>query len=213
MTSAARLLVGGDLDERQLALDVADLVEVVHLDDADQLVELFVDLLDHLIVAVGHERDPRDSRIERFGDRQALDVEAPAAEQPGNAREHAELVLDEDRYGVTHERRLCRTSGGDASRPPAPRRGGGSTIGGGSGAAVTPEDLHDAIFAGELDLLDPLALQLFFRRQVVLVLERGELFLELEVLLVELPELRIPIEQRPYQLFVLSSPLRDLRGR
>src|SRR4029078_1781598 len=74
----------------------------------------------------------------------------------------------------------------------------------GSGVAITHEDLHDAIFAGELDLLDPLALQLFFRRQVVLVLERGELFLELEVLQVELPELLIPIEQRPYQLFVLS---------
>ena len=61
----------------------------------------------------------------------------------------------------------------------------------GSGAAVAPEDLHDAIFAGKLGLLDPLALDLFLRRQIVLVVEGSELLFELEVLLVELPELQI----------------------
>ena len=74
--------------------------EVDDLDDADELVELLLDLLEHLVVAARHQRDARDGGIERLGDRQALDVEAAAAEQPGDARQHAELVLDQDGDGV-----------------------------------------------------------------------------------------------------------------
>ena len=56
-------------------------VKSMHFDDADQLVELLVDLCQDLIVAARHQRDARHCRIERFGNGQALDVEAAAAEQ------------------------------------------------------------------------------------------------------------------------------------
>jgi hypothetical protein len=45
---------------------------------------------------------------------------------------------------------------------------------------MTAEDLHDAILAGELHFLDSLALDLFLGSEKVLVLQRGELLLELE---------------------------------
>ena len=46
----------------------------------------------------------RDSlRVFAEPDGQALDVEAAAREEPGDPREHAGLVLDEDGEGVLHD--------------------------------------------------------------------------------------------------------------
>src|SRR5438034_11654965 len=49
----------------------------------------------------GHDdRHPGDGRIERLADREALDVVAARREEAGDAREDAELVLDQDRDRV-----------------------------------------------------------------------------------------------------------------
>ena len=44
--------------------------------------------------------------------------------------------------------------------------------------------LHDSVLPRQLDLLDPLLLEILFRREIMLVLQGSELFLQLEVLLV-----------------------------
>jgi len=99
---AARPLVGVHLDEHELALDVLGAREVGELDDRDQLVELLLDLLEHLVVAARDEGDARDRRVHRLGDGEALDVEAASAEQPGDASQDTELVLDQHGDGVAH---------------------------------------------------------------------------------------------------------------
>src|SRR5439155_21412444 len=85
-------LVGIHLDEYVLALEVLRAREVGELDDRDQLVELLLDLLEHLVVAARDERDPGHAWVHRLGDGQALDVEAASAEKPGDSGEDAELV-------------------------------------------------------------------------------------------------------------------------
>jgi hypothetical protein len=110
---AAGPLVHRDLDEHQLALDVGGVGEVDHLDDGDQLVKLLLDLLERLVVTPGDERDARDGRVHGLGDREALDVEAAAAEEPRDAREDAELVLDQNGDGVPHD--FTATSGRDGA--------------------------------------------------------------------------------------------------
>src|SRR5262249_54515549 len=176
---AARALVGGDLDEHELALDVLGLGEVRHLDDVDELVQLLLDLLEDLVVAARHEGDARYRRVHRLGHRQALDVEAPPAEEARDAREHAELVLDQDGDGVPH---------GATSR---------------SVLAVAGQDLHDLVLTGELQLLEAFLLDLLVGRQVVLLLERTQLALEVDVFVVVPPEIRLALKQGPDQLLVL----------
>src|SRR5207253_9600417 len=73
----------------------------------------------------------------------------------------------------------------------------------GSVGAVAGQDLHDLVLAGELELLEPLLLHLFLGRQVELLLEGSEPPLEVGVLLVVAPELRLSLEQGPDQLLVL----------
>src|SRR5215475_1415017 len=62
-----------------------------------------------------------------------------------------------------------------------------------SGAAVAPQDLHDAIFARQFRLLNPLLLEVLLRGEEVLVLQRRQPFLQLQVLLVVAAQFRIPI--------------------
>src|SRR5947208_3485003 len=79
----------------------------------------------------------------------------------------------------------------------------------GSIGAVAGEDLHDPVLAGELELLQPLLLHLLFGRQVVLLLEGAEPPLEIDVLLVVAPELRLSLEQgldERLVLFFHASP-------
>jgi hypothetical protein len=76
------------------------LAQVVDLDDVDELVELLHDLLDDEGVAAHHQGHARHRGVEGLPHGQALDVVAARREQPGHAREHAELVLHEDGDGV-----------------------------------------------------------------------------------------------------------------
>src|SRR5262245_42848415 len=68
---------------------------------------------------------------------------------------------------------------------------------------VASEDFHDLVLAGELELLQPLLLHLFVGRQVELLLEEVQLALEVDVLLVVPPELRLSLEQGSDQRLVL----------
>ena len=84
------------LDQHQLAVHVFALVEILHLDDIRQLVELLDDLLQRGLVAVGDDGHARRLGVLRRADVEGVNVVAAAAEQPGHAREHAELVLDQN---------------------------------------------------------------------------------------------------------------------
>src|SRR5207249_2162566 len=70
--------------------------------------------------------------------------------------------------------------------------------------AMTRQDLHHTVLAGQLELLDSLLLDLFRRGEVRAPLKVRQLPLERHVLFVELPELGNPIEQRLYQFLVFS---------
>src|SRR2546427_2533759 len=69
--------------------------------------------------------------------------------------------------------------------------------------AVAGEDLHDPVLAGELQLLEPFLLHLLLGRQVELLLKGAEPPLEVDVLLVVVPELRLSLEQGPDERLVL----------
>ncbi len=87
----------GDLDQRQLALDVrAGFGEVDHLVHRHQPFKLRVDLVDHRGRAVGDDGDAADRVV--FGDvghGQAVDIVAARGEQPGDLGEDARFVVDE----------------------------------------------------------------------------------------------------------------------
>ena len=69
---------------------------VDHLLDADQLAQLLDDLLDDRFVAAGRQHEREKAGIERGVDRERVDVEAAAGEEPDDARELAEAILDEN---------------------------------------------------------------------------------------------------------------------
>src|SRR4051812_31239540 len=88
-----------DLEERELALDRLALdrqiVDPVH---GHEPLELALDLLDHSVGARGHDGDARDVLLVLgLGDGQALDVVAAAREHAGDPRQHARLVVDDNR--------------------------------------------------------------------------------------------------------------------
>ena len=58
--------------------------------------------MDQDAIAARHDGHARGVRVLRGRDVQGVDVVAAAAEQSGHAREHAELVLDQDRDGMSH---------------------------------------------------------------------------------------------------------------
>ena len=92
------LAVAGDLDQRELALDMRPLDgQIGDLVDRHELVEQRLDLLDHLRGAGGHDVDPRAAARAvdlRYG--QAVDVVAAAREQADHPGQHARLVVDQD---------------------------------------------------------------------------------------------------------------------
>ena len=80
----------------------------------------------------------------------------------------------------------------------------------------TEEDLHHAIFTGELELLQALALDLFVGGQMLLAVQTGKLTLEILVLQVMLAEFNVPVDQRPYstpRLLSLRNLLKPLAAR
>src|SRR5262245_42246585 len=74
------------------------------------------------------------------------------------------------------------------------------------------EDLHDLVLPRELELLEALLLHLLLRGEVELLLQRLELPLEVVVLVVVVPELRLTLEQGGDQLLVLSLPTKTSAG-
>ena len=62
------------------------------------------DLFDDPLVAGRDDRHLRHGRIERRSDREAFNVEAPAAEEARDTGEHAELVFNRDQNDVFHAR-------------------------------------------------------------------------------------------------------------
>src|SRR5690606_11894167 len=97
---AADARVGAHLDQQQLALHGGRRLELDDLDDVHELVELLGDLLEREVVDGDDDRHPRDLGVLGRPDRERLDVEPPAGEQPGHPGEDARLVLDQHRQGV-----------------------------------------------------------------------------------------------------------------
>src|SRR5690606_22156724 len=119
--------VGADLDEQELALDRALLLELDDLDDVDELVELLGHLLEREGVDVDDDGDPGDLGDLGRTDRERVDVERAAGEQARDAREHAGLVLHEDGqrvpgHAAPSSRRSCgsRTTRTGRISPPGP---------------------------------------------------------------------------------------------
>ncbi len=93
---------GVDLDQHQVTLDEIRPGDVEHLDDGDDLLELLADLLEQPVVAVDHDGDPRQVGVLGLADGEALDVEPPRREHPGNVRQDPRLVLHQRRQHMPH---------------------------------------------------------------------------------------------------------------
>ena len=91
-------IAGGDfqLDQQELALDVVFAGKVIDFNNINQLVQLFCDLVDHRIIARGHEREPRHRRLISGRHRQGFDVVAARRKHPRQARQSTRLVLHQD---------------------------------------------------------------------------------------------------------------------
>src|SRR3954468_24379543 len=90
----------GDLEQGHLPGDRLFRLHVADLQHVDELVQLLGHLIDRVDGAVEGEGDPRDRRVIGRADGERVDVEAAAGEEPGDARQHARLVLDLDREYV-----------------------------------------------------------------------------------------------------------------
>src|SRR5271166_7125675 len=87
------LRVGPDLDQDQLALHRGARLELDDLQHVDQLVQLLGDLLERMLFAVDSDRDPGDLLVLGGPDREGIDVEVAAREQPRDPDQDARLVL------------------------------------------------------------------------------------------------------------------------
>ena len=96
----AALHRSGDPEQRHLAGDRAVGLHVADLDHVDELVKLLGDLVDRVNRAVDGERDAGDLGVLGRADRERVDIEAAPAEEPGDPREDAGLVLDQEREDV-----------------------------------------------------------------------------------------------------------------
>src|SRR5690606_5921982 len=101
----ARLGIGGDLDQAELAGDVVAVLEVEDLDDVDQLVELLDALVDLAVIAADGGGDAGKAGIVGRTYVQRIDVEAAAGEHAGDAGKDAEFIFDEDADRMSHGRK------------------------------------------------------------------------------------------------------------
>src|SRR3954454_18991966 len=104
----AVLNCGGDLEEGHLPRHRLFRLHVADLQHVDELVQLLGHLVDRVDGAVEGEGDPRDGRVVGRSDGEGVDVEAATGEEPGDARQHARLVLDLDREDVLAAAELPR---------------------------------------------------------------------------------------------------------
>src|SRR5699024_4520166 len=86
----------GDLQKQQLPLQAVVLVQLKDLAGHFQPVGLQKQLGDGVLVAVGGDGDAADVGVVGGRDRQAVDVEAAAAEQAGHPRQNAADVIDQN---------------------------------------------------------------------------------------------------------------------
>lgn len=96
---------GRHLDQGEFAGDRALLGDVRDLDHVDELVQLFLDLLDLGVVPQDDDGHPAHLGFFAGPDGETLDVESPPGEESGDPGEDARPVLDEDVEGV--EFHLC----------------------------------------------------------------------------------------------------------
>src|SRR6201996_3013668 len=99
---------GGDLEQGHLAGDGVLRLHVADLQHVDELVQLLRHLVDRVDGAVWGQGDGRDPRVGGRAAREGVDVEAATGEEPGDARQHARLVLDRDREDVLAAGQLPR---------------------------------------------------------------------------------------------------------
>lgn len=79
------------------------LIEVFDFKDIDQFVELLDALIKLLGIAFDGGRNTGVAIGVRGSDIECINVESTSAEHPGHTRENAELIFDEDGYGVSHD--------------------------------------------------------------------------------------------------------------
>src|SRR3990170_577030 len=125
---------GVDLDKAHFAFHILFLGEVGHLDDIDELVELLDDLFEDALIARSDDRHLRDRGIESGADRYGLDIEPPAAEQPGHPRQYAEFVLYQYGYDMFHSLSFIMDQGNRVAvlfgpREPCRRHRNADTVG------------------------------------------------------------------------------------
>ena len=89
--------------------------EVRDPEHVDQLVDLLLDLLERVLLAVHAQGDARDAGPFRRADREGVDVEAAPREHRRDPRQRTGLVLDHDAQGALHRRAPL------IAVPPAPR--------------------------------------------------------------------------------------------
>src|SRR5690554_41057 len=94
--------VDGNLDEHEFAVHVRGVRVVDHLDHVDQLLQLLLDLFDRVLTAGQHQGGAAEAFLLALGDGQALDVEAAAGDQSGDADQHARAVTHGDADDVFH---------------------------------------------------------------------------------------------------------------
>ena len=99
---AAHVRLTVDLYECEFAMNDIVVCPVRSMHNVHKLVELFGYLLQYLIVAINDYWHTRLGRIKCLSDGEAVNVEAPAAEQSRNTGEYAESILYKYRYDVFH---------------------------------------------------------------------------------------------------------------
>src|SRR5690606_2977462 len=105
------------LEQRELALDVVLGRHVDDVDDVDELRELLRDLLDHVVGAGRHEREPRYRVVVGRRDVQARGVVAASRERARDARQRAGLILKQ--YGNNMAHIAMHAAPATAARPTA----------------------------------------------------------------------------------------------
>src|SRR3989338_10521706 len=100
--------VGLYAGQEDLPIDELPLFELLDLDDIDEAAELILDLLELDGVRFHDDRHAGDRWVLRRADGERVDVEGPRADQAGDARQHAEMVLNKTGNGVffVHDRRV-----------------------------------------------------------------------------------------------------------
>src|SRR5678815_2609845 len=75
----------------------------MHLTHSSETFALLHDLLNSAVITACDYRDARPFRIERFSNRDRLDIETASAEQTNDTRELAGLISNYDGKCVTHK--------------------------------------------------------------------------------------------------------------